>query len=100
LSKQTDRRDAVERALIHHGVDYSPPSTDRPTFVINTTTGRKEANLAQAEWYCQALADVRKERLVGEFTEAAQVATNRFPNDYEAALRYARDLVAEEGTYE
>ena len=36
-------------------------------------------------------------RLVKEFTEAARIAVRRFPNDYDAALRYARDLVSEEG---
>jgi hypothetical protein len=39
-------------------------------------------------------------RLIEEFTEAAQIAVFRFPNDYDAALRYARDLVSEEGSYE
>ena len=39
-------------------------------------------------------------RLVAEFTEAARIAARRFPNDYDAALRYARDLVSEEGSTE
>jgi hypothetical protein len=38
-----------------------------------------------------------EQRLIAEFTEAARIAARRFPNDYEAALRYARDLVSEEG---
>ena len=58
--RPVQRREAVERALIHHRVDYSPPDADRPTFLINTSTGRKAANLAQAEWYCQGLADADK----------------------------------------
>jgi hypothetical protein len=56
-NRQVARREAVERALIHHQIDYSPPGADRPTFLINTTTGRREANLIQAEWYCRGLAD-------------------------------------------
>ena len=59
-ARQTARRDAVERALIHHKIDYSPPGPGRSTFSINTTAGWREANLPQAEWYCQGLADTKK----------------------------------------
>lgn len=38
-----------------------------------------------------------EQRLVAEFATAAREAARRFPNDYEAALRYARDLISEEG---
>jgi hypothetical protein len=62
LSRMHQRRDAVERALIHHQVQYSPPEGPggRTTWVIQTGTGAKTATLVQAEWYCQGLAD--KER--------------------------------------
>lgn len=40
------------------------------------------------------------ERLIAEFTEAAEAAARRFPNDYDAALRYARDLVSEDGSWD
>lgn len=34
-----------------------------------------------------------RERLNIVFAEAAEIAARRFPNDYDAALRYARDLL-------
>lgn len=36
-------------------------------------------------------------RLAAEMAETARVASQRFPNDYDAAVRYVRDLVSEEG---
>lgn len=53
-------RDSIERALIHHGVDYSPPST--PTYSgrawrIQTHSGTKYYNQPEVQAYCQGLAD-------------------------------------------
>lgn len=39
------------------------------------------------------------DRLIEEATNAARIAAKRFPNDYDAALRYFRDLVSEEGAW-
>lgn len=53
-----DRREAVERALVHHGVEYSPPEAGgRNTWLISVGGDRIEANLAQAEWFCYGLAE-------------------------------------------
>jgi hypothetical protein len=60
VDKIQRRRDAVERALMHHKVDYSPPSVDRPSFLISTSMGRLSATLYQAEWYCRGLADAKR----------------------------------------
>jgi hypothetical protein len=52
------RRDAVERALRHHGVRYAAPQHHgRTTWVIQTGTGTLAASMSQAEWYCRGLAD-------------------------------------------
>jgi murein DD-endopeptidase MepM/ murein hydrolase activator NlpD len=62
-----DRRNAIERAFMHHGIDYSPPEEGgRSTWVISTGTGRKTATTTQAEWYCQGLADKERKQAKGQ----------------------------------
>lgn len=57
MTRQQARRDAIERALIHHRIDYSPPGAGQPKWLITTTSGRYAADMHQAEWYCRGLAD-------------------------------------------
>jgi hypothetical protein len=55
------QRDSIERALIHHAVDYSPPETGgRPTWVIHTGVGTMNMTTREARCYVYGLAD--KER--------------------------------------
>jgi hypothetical protein len=64
----THRRESIERALIHHGIDYSPPDGERPKWIINTNAGRLIVNSTEAVCYCQGLAD--KERQLANRKEA------------------------------
>lgn len=59
MNRAEQRREAVERALIHHDINYSPPEPPggRTTWVLWTTLGPLNATITQAEWYCQGLAD-------------------------------------------
>ncbi len=56
----TNRRDAVERALTHHGVTFAPPDDDHSSFLIHTGIGTANATLRHAEWYCVGLADAER----------------------------------------
>jgi hypothetical protein len=75
------KRDAIERALIHHGIDYSPPGTGTPTWLISTHTGRLVATTTQVQWYCRGLADKEQQQ-------------------HQAAERYARRMTTQPGDIE
>ena len=61
-------RDSLERALIHHKVDYSPPGEMRNTWIVHTNVlGSIEMTSRDAWCYTVGLAD--KERLLAAFIE-------------------------------
>jgi len=72
-NKRPYNRDSIERALIHHGADYSPPEEGgRSTWLIKTLgIGMVQFTTPQAYAYVVGLAD--KERLIAnKRTEAQQ----------------------------
>jgi hypothetical protein len=40
------------------------------------------------------------QRLLAEVTQAVAIAASRHPDDYDAALRYLRELLSEEGSFD
>lgn len=58
MSKADQRRQAIEKALIRHGIDYSPPYVGRPKWRIHIWSGPIDASTSEAEWFCRGLDEV------------------------------------------
>lgn len=57
-------RDSIERALIHHKVEYSPPGVGQPKFRIHTSsTSLGTVEMIEKEAYCYVIGLADKERL-------------------------------------
>ena len=49
-------RDTLERALVHHNIDYSPPFTGRPYWLVTTHLTREKMTSAQVYAFVVGLA--------------------------------------------
>lgn len=55
---KASKREAIERALIHHKVDYSPPGGGHSTWrIFSRRSGSVRMTTAQVSAYCMGLAD-------------------------------------------
>ena len=60
MAKKAYTRDSLEMALIHHGMDYSPPESPgagRGKWILRTGIGNIEATEKEVYFYVVGLAD-------------------------------------------
>ena len=60
MSKKPYSRESLERALIHHGIDYSPPDPSRRgAWLIRPLSNltREQVSSDEVYWYVVGLAD-------------------------------------------
>jgi hypothetical protein len=50
-------RDSLERALIHHGIDYSPPGAGQPHWRVATSLGYQQMTSREVWTFCLGLAN-------------------------------------------
>ena len=63
MSTKPYSRESLERALIHHGIDYSPPDPSRRgawLVQLPGTLGRQRMTSDQVYWYVVGVADGKR----------------------------------------